>query len=41
VLFRSLRGLAGVIEGNVEPDRWRASLTAPRPQKKAHSAKAA
>jgi glycerol-3-phosphate dehydrogenase len=36
-----LRGLAGVIEGNVEPDRWRASLTAPKPQKKAQSAKAA
>jgi glycerol-3-phosphate dehydrogenase (NAD(P)+) len=27
----ALRGLAGVIEGNVEPARWTASLTAPRP----------
>jgi 1-acyl-sn-glycerol-3-phosphate acyltransferase len=26
-----LRGLAGVIEGSVPPERWTASLTAPRP----------
>ena len=36
-----LRGLAGMIEGNVEPDRWRASLTAPKKAKKTQSAKAA
>ena len=36
-----LRGLAGIIEGRVEPDRWRASLTAPRPLKKVQRAKAA
>ena len=36
-----LQGLAGIIEGNVEPDRWRASLTAPKKAKKAQSAKAA
>ncbi|MDA0169970.1 1-acyl-sn-glycerol-3-phosphate acyltransferase [Solirubrobacter taibaiensis] len=36
-----LRSLAGMIEGNVEPDRWRASLTAPKKAKKAQSAKAA
>ena len=30
-----------MIEGNVEPDRWRASLTAPKKPKKAQSAKAA
>jgi len=36
-----LRSLAGMIEGNVEPDRWRASLTAPKKSKKAQSAKAA
>jgi glycerol-3-phosphate dehydrogenase (NAD(P)+) len=26
-----LRGLANVIEGNVAPERWTASLTEPRP----------
>ena len=26
-----LRGLSNVIEGKVEPERWTASLTAPRP----------
>jgi glycerol-3-phosphate dehydrogenase len=36
-----LKGLAGMIEGKVEPERWRASLTAPTAQKKAQSAKAA
>src|SRR4051794_1637726 len=36
-----LRGLSNVIEGKVEADVWRASLTRPRPRKKAHSAKAA
>jgi glycerol-3-phosphate dehydrogenase (NAD(P)+) len=36
-----LRGLAGIIEGRVEPARWAASLTAPRPAKKAGNAKAA
>jgi glycerol-3-phosphate dehydrogenase (NAD(P)+) len=36
-----LRSLAGMIEGNVEPGRWQASLTAPKKAKKAHSAKAA
>jgi glycerol-3-phosphate dehydrogenase (NAD(P)+) len=36
-----LRSLAGMIEGNVEPDRWRASLTAPKKAKKTQSAKAA
>ena len=35
-----LRGLAGMIEGEVDPDRWRASLTAPK-KAKARSAKAA
>ncbi|MDA0140072.1 1-acyl-sn-glycerol-3-phosphate acyltransferase [Solirubrobacter deserti] len=37
----ALRSLAGMIEGNVEPDRWQASLTAPKKAKKAQSAKAA
>ena len=27
-----LNGLAGIIEGRVEPERWTASLTAPKPQ---------
>lgn len=36
-----LRGLAGMIEGRVEPERWRASLTAPKKAKKAQRAKAA
>ena len=36
-----LRSLAGMIEGNVEPDRWQASLTAPKKAKKTQSAKAA
>jgi hypothetical protein len=31
----ALRGLANLIGGNVAPDRWTASLTAPRP----HAAK--
>ena len=26
-----LKGLAGIIEGKVDPDRWTASLTAPKP----------
>jgi glycerol-3-phosphate dehydrogenase len=36
-----LRSLAGMIEGRVEPDRWQASLTAPKKAKKAQRAKAA
>ncbi len=36
-----LRGLAGIIEGNVEPARWAASLTAPKPSRKAEKARAA
>lgn len=37
----ALRGLANLIEGRVEPDRWRASLTAPKKNKKVEKAKAA
>jgi glycerol-3-phosphate dehydrogenase (NAD(P)+) len=33
-----LRGLAGIIEGSVEPERWTASLTAPRRAAKAKAA---
>src|SRR4051794_38987858 len=36
-----LRGLAGIIQGRVEPARWTASLTAPRAVKSARKAKAA
>ena len=36
-----LRGLAGIIEGNVEPERWTASLTAPKPPSARKRAKAA
>src|SRR4051794_6194860 len=36
-----LRGLAGIIEGRVEPERWTASLTAPRAVKSARKATAA
>ena len=36
-----LKGLAGIIEGKVEPERWRTSLTAPKPSKKAQRAEAA
>ncbi len=36
-----LRGLAGIIEGKVEPARWTASLTAPQRAKKAEKARAA
>jgi glycerol-3-phosphate dehydrogenase (NAD(P)+) len=36
-----LNGLAGMIEGRVEPARWTASLTAPRPAKSARKVKAA
>jgi 1-acyl-sn-glycerol-3-phosphate acyltransferase len=36
-----LRGLAGLIEGRVEPARWAASLTAPRPASRRDKAKAA
>jgi 1-acyl-sn-glycerol-3-phosphate acyltransferase len=36
-----LRGLAGIIEGNVEPERWTASLTAPKPTTRRGKAKAA
>ncbi len=36
-----LRGLAGMIEGRVEPERWAASLTAPKPQGRRDKAKAA
>ncbi|HET6550017.1 MAG TPA: NAD(P)H-dependent glycerol-3-phosphate dehydrogenase, partial [Solirubrobacter sp.] len=36
-----LKGLAGIIEGKVEAARWTASLTAPRPTRKAEKAKAA
>jgi len=36
-----LRGLAGMIEGSVEPARWTASLTAPKPRAKAGKAEAA
>jgi glycerol-3-phosphate dehydrogenase (NAD(P)+) len=36
-----LHGLAGLIEGRVEPARWTASLTAPRPASRKSRAKAA
>ena len=36
-----LRGLAGMIEGRVEPERWAASLTAPKPAGRRDKAKAA
>jgi glycerol-3-phosphate dehydrogenase (NAD(P)+) len=36
-----LRGLAGIIEGKVEPERWTASLTAPKPTARRGKAKAA
>jgi glycerol-3-phosphate dehydrogenase (NAD(P)+) len=36
-----LRGLANVIEGKVEPERWTASLTAPRPAAKREKIRAA
>ena len=36
-----LGGLAGMIEGRVEPQRWTASLTAPRPKAAARKARAA
>src|SRR5215207_2041549 len=36
-----LRGLAGMIEGRVEPARWTASLTAPKPSSRKGRAKAA
>jgi glycerol-3-phosphate dehydrogenase len=36
-----LGSLAGLIEGRVEPDRWTAALTAPKPRGKAGRARAA
>jgi glycerol-3-phosphate dehydrogenase len=36
-----LRGLAGMIDGSVEPERWTASLTAPKPPPRRGKAKAA
>src|SRR4051812_3120367 len=36
-----LRGLAGMIDGSVEPQRWTASLTAPKPPPRRGKAKAA
>ena len=36
-----LRGLAGIIEGKVEPELWTASLTAPKPTTRRGKAKAA
>jgi hypothetical protein len=36
-----LRGLAGIIDGSVEPERWTASLTAPKPPARRGKAKAA
>jgi glycerol-3-phosphate dehydrogenase len=36
-----LGGLAGMIEGRVEPARWTAALTAPKPRKTAGKVKAA
>jgi glycerol-3-phosphate dehydrogenase (NAD(P)+) len=35
------RGLAGIVEGRIEPAGWTASLTAPRAVKSAQTAKAA
>lgn len=37
----AIRGLANLVEGKIEPDRWRASITAPKKAKKAQRAKAA
>lgn len=37
----AVRGLANLVEGKIEPDRWRASITAPKKAKKAQRAKAA
>jgi len=36
-----LRGLAGLIEGRVEPELWTAALTAPKPAGKAGRVRAA
>jgi hypothetical protein len=36
-----LRGLSNVIEGRVAPERWTASLTAPRPAAKREKVRAA
>jgi hypothetical protein len=36
-----LGGLAGMIEGSVEPARWTAALTAPKPRARSGGAKAA
>jgi glycerol-3-phosphate dehydrogenase (NAD(P)+) len=36
-----LRGLAGIIDGSVDPQRWTQSLTAPKPARKAAKVKAA
>jgi glycerol-3-phosphate dehydrogenase (NAD(P)+) len=36
-----LRGLAGLIDGSVEPERWTAALTAPKPAGKAGRFRAA
>ena len=36
-----LRGLAGVLEGSVEPERWTAALTAPRPAARRDTVRAA
>jgi hypothetical protein len=36
-----IRGLAGIVEGKVEPARWTASLTAPEPARKTEKARAA
>jgi glycerol-3-phosphate dehydrogenase len=36
-----LRGLAGIIDGSVEPERWTESLTAPKPARKAAKVRAA
>jgi glycerol-3-phosphate dehydrogenase len=33
-----LRGLAGIIDGSVEPERWTAALTEPKPRKTAKAA---
>ena len=35
------QGLAGIIEGRIEPERWMASLTAPKPTRKTEKARAA
>ena len=37
----ALKGLAGIIEGRIEPERWMASLTAPKPTRKTEKARAA